>query len=101
VQGTVPADLLPGEPELHRLLGYPDDRTGDMQLICELGARGFEIPDQSAAFDFATADARLCSERWRLFAQLDIGHAVEGVNWRRVYFWIDQDELDWGQFACV
>jgi hypothetical protein len=101
VQGTMLADLLPNDPEVHRLFGYPDERTGDMQLICELGARGYDVADQFAVYDLATEDARSCSDRWRLLAQFEIGRAVREVNWRRLYYWVDKDDLDCGQFAHV
>ena len=57
----------------HRLLGYPDETTGNMPSECDV--------DASA------------EEEWRLLAQISIG------GWRRAYVWIGAVDLAAGTFS--
>lgn len=66
----------------HRLFGYPNETRGDMPRICAALARGLEPDDPAASSDEILREA----QAWRLLAQITIGR-------RRVFFWIDQSDL--------
>lgn len=89
LQGVAAIDGGPAPAPIHRLLGFPDERRGDMPLQCELRARGLDeenVPPR--ANPHATA-VEPDSERWWLLAQLDTD-AELGWSWgprRRLYLW--------------
>ena len=100
-------DLHDGTLELqavHRLLGYPDDRQGDMPLACELLARGHVLGDDPPLAHARAAEAEPRVGRWRLLLQLtiddDLGWAW-GEGRDRLYLWIDERDLANGDFARV
>ena len=96
---------LPGEqeppPVIHRLLGYPDERNGDMPLACELaiGDPTHVGPAYShpRAPEFASA-----ANRWRLLLQLSADELL-GWSWgsgdERLYVWIDEADLAMGDLS--
>jgi hypothetical protein len=89
---------------IHRLLGYPDERNGDMPLICELLARGHELDDDPPLAHPQAAEAEPHAGRWRLLLQLTIDDEL-GWSWgeghERLYLWIDERDLADGDFARV
>jgi hypothetical protein len=89
---------------IHRVLGYPDERNGDMPLICELLARGHELGDDPPLAHPRAAEAEPHVGRWRLLLQLTIDDEL-GWSWgdarERLYLWIDEQDLANGDFARV
>lgn len=89
---------------VHRLLGYPDERRGDMPLRCELLARGHVLGDDPPLAHAMAAEAEPYVERWRLLLQLTIDDDL-GWSWgegrERLYLWIDERDLAGGDFARV
>jgi Domain of unknown function (DUF1963) len=86
---------LPGEIDdgrvIHRVLGYPDERTGTMPDACEL-------------MDPPASGASLGSERWRMLLQLS-SDELPGWDWgsrdERLYAWIDRAALACGDLSRV
>lgn len=104
LQGVEPWDAG-GEPRAqHHLLGYPDETRGDMQLACELAARGVDAGYGAPA---AHPDARGIdgiAERWRLLLQLTADDALGwsfGRGRERLYVWGPEDEISDGVMAHV
>jgi hypothetical protein len=89
---------------IHRVLGYPDERNGDMPLMCELLARGHELGDDPPFAHPRAAEAEPHAGRWRLLLQLTIDDDL-GWSWgggrERLYLWIDEQQLANGDFAHV
>ena len=88
----------------HRLLGYPDERRGDMPLACELLARGHVLGDDPPRVHQCAAEAEPHTGRWRLLLQLSVDDQL-GWSWggrrERLYVWIDEGDLANGDFAHV
>lgn len=88
----------------HHLLGYADEARGDMQLVCELAARGVDVGYGSPAAHPDSRGLDGVAERWRLLLQLSVDDAV---GWRfghgreRLYLWGPEDELADGVMAHV
>lgn len=88
-QGVAAIDGGPAPAPIHRLLGYPDERRGDMPLQCELRARGLEQEGLAPREHPGAAELEPASRRWWLLAQLDTD-AELGWSWgarRRLYLW--------------
>jgi Domain of unknown function (DUF1963) len=85
-----------GTRVVHRLGGYPDERTGGMPALCELRARGLPSPDGDPDGAVAAIGATAATARWRLLAQLSADPAT-GWDWgrdrRRLYLWADPEDL--------
>lgn len=97
---------LPGEQDealvVHRLLGYPDERRGDMPLACELAARGVQLGATPPRAHHEAARLQSACSRWQLLLQLS---ADDRLDWRwgdrgaRLYVWIDRDDLSRGDVS--
>jgi hypothetical protein len=89
---------------MHRLLGYPDERRGDMPLACELLARGYVLGEDPPLTHPCAAEAAPQTGRWRLLLQLSMDDEL-GWSWggrrERFYVWIDESDLANGDFARV
>ncbi len=89
---------------VHRLLGYPDERQGQMPNICEAGARGIDLGERPYYEHPSAAELEEASGRWRLLLQLSRDEAF-GWDWGagrdRLYVWIDQDDLQRGDFSRI
>jgi hypothetical protein len=85
-QGTRPFESETGTVVLHRALGYPDERVGQMRAVCD---------EASAA----------TSSRWCLLLQLTIAGRPEyarlAPDAERLYFWIAEDALRRADFTAV
>lgn len=88
-------DRTPDFLGLHRLLGYPDETSGDMPLHCELLASGAELGDEPPRLHPLAREVEKRVGRWRLLLQLSTGGR------ERAYFWIAREDLDAGDFAGV
>jgi Domain of unknown function (DUF1963) len=103
-QGVEVHDMTQGFQVMHRLLGYPDERRGDMPLACELLARGYVLGEDPPRAHPGAAEAERDARRWRLLLQLSADDEL-GWSWggrrERLYLWIDESDLAEGDFARV
>jgi hypothetical protein len=105
-QGVIVGDETEPGTILHRLGGFPDERNGDMPLLCELLDRGIDVagepPRTHSSAAAVDADGRW--RRWRLLLQLSADDRL-GWSWggesRRAYVWIDESDLRAGRFDRV
>jgi uncharacterized protein YwqG len=102
-QETMLSDAAPTDRIAHRIFGYPDSTQGDMPLICELVANGYDVP----AHPFTHPEAEQFEDRagrWEMLAQFSADREF-GWSWgakqERLYFWIDRDMLDAGDLSGV
>ena len=90
------ADLQSTEDELiHRLLGYPDEIQGDMELECQLVSHGIYCGDPSGYRDPRAAGLEAGATDWRLLLQIDSDDNAD-MMWGdvgRIYYWIRQEDL--------
>jgi hypothetical protein len=103
MQGTEPPyELLASFHVVHRILGFPDESNGDMPLICELCARGHDVPGGQALLHPQAQELEQDAVRWELLAQLSADGRL-GWSWphRRLYFWIDAGALERGDLREV
>ena len=95
-QGVPAGDTLPRSDALHRILGYPDERRGDMPLACELTARGLELGDQPPRAHSAASTIEAEATHWRMVLQLS---PDDQLGWRwgsgleRLYLWADVAQI--------
>lgn len=89
-----------GDPvAYHRVLGYPNETSGLMPLMCELTDAG-----KDADLDGADDAARERAARWRLLLQVT---ATAGGAWSlggesgRLYLWIAEEDLRAGDLTRV
>lgn len=89
---------------LHRLLGYPDERHGDMPLQCELVAHGIDLEGAAAYAHPRASELEPAAGRWRLLLQLTADDEL-GWSWGegrdRLYLWIDEQDLAARDFSRV
>jgi hypothetical protein len=98
LQGTEPWDLAPATAKAHRMLGYPDEKTGDMPLACELLARGHDLHGEPPAMHPEARAAEPMSAQWRLLLQLDIAQAIPSIDAAgQVFVWVRDADLRAGQ----
>jgi hypothetical protein len=104
LQGVVPGDAAYELESLHRVLGYPDERSGEMPLACELLDAGEEPGDEPPLAHPRGADLEPRSARWRLLLQLTLDERL-GWSWGagrdRLYVWVDEQALASGDLAGV
>lgn len=103
-QGTDSIEQVTSDSRVsHRLLGLPDDTSGDMPLICELCDAGERIVGHALTHPQAD-EAEAKSDRWELLAQFSDDPEL-GWNWgesaARIYFWCDHARLAAGDFSRV
>lgn len=91
LQGVEPPQETPHH--VMRVLGYPEDRRGDMPLRCELRFRGHEIGDEPAAVHPAASECEPASARWRLLLQLPANPG------ERLFAWVPDEQLSAGDLA--
>jgi hypothetical protein len=90
VQGVELEDGAGMGTAYNRVLGLPNETSGQMPRICELTSRGFASDDYDAVPEAETA-----WERWRLLAQ------ISGTTAGRLFFWIPNEDLAAGDFSNV
>lgn len=102
-QGVIPFDQKPGRLNLDRVLGYPDERTGDMPLRCEMTAQGAADIGRSTRAHPGAAVHEAGAEHWRLLLQINRSHAtrlfMRGAE--RLYIWITDEALRQRDFSGV
>ncbi len=96
LQSTVTFDASARPQMLHRLLGYPEERRGDMPLVCEMLANGIALGDEPAAAHPRAREFEAGAARWLLLAQLSADPRL-GWSWgsedARLYLWIHEADL--------
>jgi hypothetical protein len=97
-------DEAGGTRAVHRLGGYPDERSGTMPALCELRAAGIEADDGDPHRRVADAGLTGRLARWRLLAQLSADREL-GWHWgrpqSRLYVWVDGSDLASGDLSTV
>jgi uncharacterized protein YwqG len=97
------AEMNHGNAVRHRLLGYPDQIQGDMQLECQLVSHGLYCGDPSGYQDPRRAALEDGAEDWQLLLQIDSDDHL-GMMWGdvgRIYYWIRKDDLHARSFENV
>ncbi len=104
LQGVELADERTELLQVHRLLGYPDERRGAMQLACELLAEGIELGEDAPTMHPRAAALKRRARRWRLLLELTLDDEL-GWDWgagrERLYVWIDAEDLAARDFSRV
>lgn len=80
---------------VHRLLGYPDQIQGDMQIECQLASHGLYCGDSSGFEDPRARVLAAGATEWRLLLQVDSDEAA-GTMWGdagRIFYWIRDRDL--------
>jgi hypothetical protein len=95
-QGVEPADEATDREAPHRLLGYPDERRGEMPLACALLAEGLDPAGEAPALHPRARALEPSAARWRLLFQLVLDDRI-GWHWgkrrERLYVWVHEDDL--------
>jgi hypothetical protein len=87
----------PARPlSIHRLLGYPDERTGQMPVWCELLERGVDLRGEPVFMHPMAHQVQEDAVRWRLLLQASRDPRL-GWRWgdgrERLYVWVLEEEL--------
>jgi hypothetical protein len=103
-QGVPLGESAPPHAAVHRLGGYPDERRGDMPLICELGLLGVDLEGRPPATHPLAAAIEDEIGDWRLLAQLGADDDV-GWSWgpqhQRLYVWAQVEDPASSEYASV
>lgn len=103
-QGVELVDSISGPVAIHRLLGYPDERTGWMPIHCELLDQGVGLGDQPVWQHPFAREVEAQASRWRLLFQASTDPDI-GWRWgnrqERLYVWIAEQELRAGSFSGI
>lgn len=92
--------LMGEEQMINKLLGYPDQIQGDMQLECQLVSNGLYCGDSSGYESPKRAELEKYAKDWRLLLQIDSDENVQ-MMWGdagRLYFWIKEEDLRLKEF---
>jgi hypothetical protein len=85
---------------VHRLLGYPDERRGQMPVWCELLERGTDLGGEPVFMHPAAPEAEEAASRWRLLLQVSPDPRL-GWRWgagaERLYVWLPGEDLEVGR----
>jgi hypothetical protein len=97
-QGVELEDTSPDRLALHRLLGYHEEFGREVELDCELAARGVDPDDDSSYYELR-GDHEAQARGWRLLLQLSADEALGTPDeFDRLYVCIREDELRAGRF---
>ena len=98
------------ESSLNRMLGYPNQIQGDMQLECQLVSHGLYCGDERGYNDPKAKELEKGAADWILLLQVDSDDNTE-MMWGDVgilHFWIPKDALKardfdkvWISFQCM
>lgn len=83
------------ESRLGRMLGYPDQIQGNMQVECELVDRGYNLAEEIDVSKLDVHEIEETAHRWVLLMQIESCGLTE-MMWGdegRVYFWIKKEDL--------
>jgi uncharacterized protein YwqG len=89
---------------LHRLLGWPEEVGGEMELDCQLATNGVDLGKGAGYADDRAEELRSGAPEWRLLFQLsaddDLGTTFnEGFG--RLYLWLRDQDLQGGNFDAA
>jgi uncharacterized protein YwqG len=96
-------ERLVGGDQIHRILGWPDQVQGDMQLECQLVTNGLYAGDATGYDDPRAAELARGASEWRLLFQLDSDDDA-GMMWGdvgRLYWWIREPDLQARNFDAT
>jgi hypothetical protein len=103
-QGVPLGEGAPAHAAIHRLSGFPDERRGDMPLICELALLGVDLEGRPPATHPLAGTLEGEIGDWRLLAQLgaddDLGWSW-GPRYERLYVWGQVEDPKSGRLAGV
>ncbi|MDW5597720.1 DUF1963 domain-containing protein [Conexibacter stalactiti] len=104
LQGVEPWDA--GEPlrSRHHLLGFADESRADMQVACELAARGIDVGYGAPWSHPEAKRVEEVSRRWRLLLQLTVDSEAGwsfGRGRERLFVWGPEDDLSTAAFEQV
>lgn len=103
-QGVPLGESSPSHAAIHRLGGFPDERRGDMPLICELALLGVDLEGKPPASHPLAAAIEGEIGDWRLLAQLgaddDLGWSW-GHRHERLYIWGQVEDPASGEYGSV
>jgi uncharacterized protein YwqG len=88
-------ELIYGDGNLNKLLGYSDNIQGEMEIECELVTNGLYCGDPSGYNNPKAGALKPNAKNWRLLLQID-SNKENGMMWGdcgRLYFWIKVDDL--------
>jgi len=101
-QGVVPFDEAHDRQAPHRLLGYAEERRGEMPLACALLAEGLDLGVQPPALHPRADALEPSAARWRPLLQLGLDDRL-GWRWggrhERLYVWAHEDDLASGDLS--
>ena len=104
LQGVEQSAEVAGPLTIHRVLGFADERRGDMPLACALLASGADLEDAPARMHPDAPAHEGAAARWRLLLELTV-RAQPGWTWapggERLYVWITEEDLARREFARV
>ncbi|MCL4269351.1 MAG: DUF1963 domain-containing protein [Anaerolineales bacterium] len=89
---------------VNRILGYPEQIQGDMQIECQMVSNGIYYGDAKAHKHPRYKELIPGSTDWELLLQLDSEEDNAKMMWGdvgRVYFWIHQEALEKRDFGKV
>jgi hypothetical protein len=84
---------------IHRLFGYPDERTGQMPVWSELLERGVDLGGEPVFMHPMSRRVAEEAGRWRLLLQLSRDPRLGwrwGAGLERLYVWVPAEELEAG-----
>lgn len=102
--------LSSGSGLINRILGYPEQIQGDMQIECQMVSNGIFCGDGKAQEHPRYKELMTGAADWELLLQLDSEEENAQIIWGdvgRVYFWIHKKSLEnrefdkvWFQLQC-
>jgi uncharacterized protein YwqG len=96
LQGVELEEPAAGRFALHRLLGYPEELEGRMELDCHLASHGIDLSEGAGYTDPRAQKLMTGAAEWRLILQLstddDVGfYFRDGLG--RLYIWMRERDL--------
>jgi hypothetical protein len=95
----------PARPfSIHRLLGYPDEQTGEMPVWCELREQGIDLGGEPVFMHPLAQQVGAEARRWRLLLQISRDARLGwrwGTGFERLYVWIPATDLRSGRLDRV
>lgn len=95
-QGVELEDLSPDQHALHRLLGFPDTASDELELDCQLASEGLDLRDGEGYFDPRRDELAPGAAAWRLLLQVSSDDDL-GTEWdeglSRLYIFVRESDL--------
>ncbi len=83
------------DPCVNKLLGYPNQIQGDMQVECQIVTQGYYAGNSAGYAEARAKGAHKNADRWQLLLQVDSNEEL-GMMWGdcgRLYLWITEEDL--------